>query len=93
MSINNMVIIKLKRVGKKKQPFYHIIAIEKSFYINGKYIDKIGYYDPIKNNKTIELEKVNNFLLNGAVLSKRVKSLLKKYKHDISFNKQQTQSA
>jgi len=88
-----MVIIKLKRIGKKKQPFYHIIAIEKSFYIKGKYIDKLGYFDPIKKNTLIEFDKVNSFLSHGAVLSKRIKSLIKQYKNDISHNKQQATNA
>ena len=83
-----MVIIKLKRIGKKKQPFYHIIAIEKSSYIKGKYIDKLGYFDPIKNDNTfIKINKINDFLSHGAVLSKRVENIVKQYKYDISHNK------
>lgn len=83
-----MVIIKLKRIGKKKQAFYNIIAIEKSSYIKGRYINKLGYFNPIKKEKNIfiEIDKIEKFVLNGAVLSKRVKSLVKKYKNDISSN-------
>ena len=84
-----MVSIKLTRVGKKQQPFYNIIAIEKLSYIKGRYIDKLGYFDPIKKDKNIfiEINKINKFLSNGAVLSKRVKSLIKKYKNNISIDK------
>ena len=76
-----MVTIKLKRIGKKKYPFYNVIAIEQSSYIKGRYIDKLGYFDPIKNNNTfLEIDKIKKWIDKGAVLSKRMQSLIKKYK-------------
>lgn len=78
-----MVTIKLKRIGRKKKPFYNIIAIEKLSYIKGKYIEKLGYFDPIKKDSitNIDLEKVNYWLSKGAEISNRVKSLIKNYKN------------
>lgn len=77
-----MVTIKLKRIGRKKHPFYHIIAIEKLSYIKGKYIEKLGYFDPIKKDlmTKINIEKINFWLKNGATISQRVKNLIKNYK-------------
>lgn len=77
-----MVTIKLKRLGRKKQPFYHIIAIEKLSYIKGKCIEKLGYFDPIKKDSmtTINIEKINQWINKGAVVSQRVKNLIKAYK-------------
>lgn len=73
-----MVIIKLKRIGRKNLPFYSIIAINKSSYIKGKYIYKLGYLDPRKKeNFSIDLLKINFFIKNGAKLSKRVNNLIK----------------
>jgi len=81
-----MVIIKLKRIGRKKKPFYHIIAIEKLSYINGKYIEKLGYFDPIKkyDMTNINIKRINYWVSKGADISERVKNIIKKYnKNDI----------
>jgi small subunit ribosomal protein S16 len=76
-----MVTIKLKRIGRRKQPFYHIIAIEKLAYIKGKYIEKLGYYNPVKEDieTKINIEKINNWIQKGAVISQKVKSIMKKF--------------
>ncbi len=82
-----MVTIKLKRMGRKKKPFYHIIAIEKLSYIKGNYIEKLGYFDPIKKDlfTKINIEKINNWIKKGATISHRVKNIIKTYhkKNDI----------
>ncbi len=74
-----MVTIKLKRIGRKKKPFYNIIVIEKLKYIKGKYIEKLGYFDPInkKNNSKINVERINYWISKGAETSARVKTLIK----------------
>ncbi|HIH2763365.1 MAG TPA: 30S ribosomal protein S16 [Candidatus Azoamicus sp.] len=43
-----MLSIRMKRIGKKNMPFYNIIVSEKLKSIKGKYLDKLGYFDPIK---------------------------------------------
>lgn len=77
-----MVTIKLKRLGRKKKPFYHIIAIEKLAYIKGKYIEKLGYFDPIKESimTKINIDRINYWVSKGANISQRVQTLIKKYK-------------
>ena len=72
-----MLSIKLKRIGKKKKPFYNIIISEKLAYIKGKYIEKLGYFDPIKKDKKFKHDRINYWLSKGAVISKRIKALLK----------------
>ena len=64
------IILTMSTLGKK--PFYNIIAIDKASYIKGKYIDKIGYVEPIKKNDNIQIEigKINKFLSCGATISK-----------------------
>lgn len=74
-----MISIKLKRIGKKKRPFYHLIVTEKSSYINGKYIEKLGYFDPIDNNTNINIDRINYWKGKGAEISKRIQSLIKTY--------------
>ncbi|CAB3976234.1 30S ribosomal protein S16 [Candidatus Azoamicus ciliaticola] len=79
-----MVTIKLKRIGRKKKPFYNIIAIEKLKYIKGKYIEKLGYFNPIKKSllTKINIERINYWSSKGAEISKRVQTLIKKYKNN-----------
>jgi small subunit ribosomal protein S16 len=79
-----MVTIKLKRIGRKKKPFYNIIAIEKLKYIKGKYIEKLGYFDPIKKSllTKINIERINYWCSKGAEISHRVQTLIKKYKNN-----------
>lgn len=80
-----MVTIKLKRIGRKKKPFYNIIAIERLKYIKGKYIEKLGYFDPInkKNNSKIKIDRIYYWISKGAEVSDRVKTLIKNQQNDI----------
>lgn len=75
-----MVTIKLKRIGRKNLPFYNIIAINKRSYIKGKYISKLGYFDPIKKEANINFLEINSLIKKGALLSKKIIFLMKKYK-------------
>lgn len=77
-----MIIIRLKRVGKKKNPQYSIVLIAKNRAQNGKHIEKLGYFDVKKNNKKINFKRIQHWLNVGAQLSKRVNILLKNYKSE-----------
>lgn len=74
------VKLRLTRRGKKKQPFYRIVAIDSRAKRDGKYIDKIGHYNPLTNpaDVVIDEEKVFYWLKNGATPSDTVKNLLSK---------------
>ncbi|WP_343188966.1 30S ribosomal protein S16 [Buchnera aphidicola (Chaitoregma tattakana)] len=76
-----MVKIRLSRKGSKKRPFYQILVSDVRSPQNGKFIEKVGYYDPIKKNATknffISIERVNFWVSKGAILSKRVKNIMK----------------
>jgi len=73
-----MLSIRMKRIGKKNVPFYNIIVSEKLKSIKGKYLDKLGYFDPIKkNNVKINIEKINYWVSKGASITKRVKYIIK----------------
>ncbi len=75
-----MVKIRLKRVGAKKAPFYHIVVADSRSPRDGKIIEKIGSYDPMTNPATVVLdnEKVEKWLKNGAQPTDTVKALIKK---------------
>jgi len=74
------VKLRLTRMGKKKQPFYRIIAIDSRARRDGKYVEKIGHYNPLTNPAEIVVdeEKTFRWLKNGAIPTDTVKSLLSK---------------
>jgi len=74
-----MITIRLKRIGRKKRPFFHIVVAQTLSSVNSKYIDKLGYFDPISKEKIlkINMDKIKTWVKNGAKISKRVQSLIK----------------
>jgi small subunit ribosomal protein S16 len=71
------VKLRLARMGKKKQPYYRIVAADSRTRRDGKYIEKIGHYNPLMNpaEVMIDEEKAFYWLKNGAVPTETVKSL------------------
>ncbi len=76
------VRIRLARMGSKKKPFYRLVAADSEAPRGGKFIEILGYYDPMKDPAVIKVHesKVNYWLGNGALLSESARSLLKKQK-------------
>lgn len=74
------VKIRLKRMGAKKAPFYRLVVADSRSPRDGKFIEEIGYYNPITEPAEIKIdaEKAKKWLNNGAQPSDTVKSLLKK---------------
>ena len=74
--------IRLARGGLKKEPCYKIVVADSQAKRDGRFIEKIGYYEPTKNPKVfkIDLEKVNYWITKGAKPTDTVKSLIKKSK-------------
>lgn len=75
-----MVKIRLKRVGAKKAPFYHIVVADSRSPRDGKIIEKIGTYNPMVEPSEIKLdkEKVEKWIMNGAKPTDTVKALIEK---------------
>jgi len=66
-------------MGKKKQPFYRIVVMEETKPRESKYVEQIGWYNPIKENAvSLEETKVFKWLDNGAQPTGTVKALLSK---------------
>ncbi|UCF30347.1 MAG: 30S ribosomal protein S16 [bacterium] len=74
------VSIRLKRMGKKKQPFYRVVVADSRSPRDGRFIDIIGTYDPKKDPAEIVIkeEKALEWLRTGAKPSDTVRSLLSK---------------
>lgn len=74
------VKIRLKRIGTKKTPFYRVVVADSRYPRNGRFIDEIGHYDPLKTPVyiNIDLEKAKKWIANGAQPTETVRALLKK---------------
>ena len=74
------VKLRLRRMGKKKAPFYRIVAIDSRSSRDGKYIEKVGHYDPTQypEELVISEEKAIDWLKKGATPSETLKNLLSK---------------
>lgn len=72
--------IRLRRMGAKKNPFYRIVVADKRSPRDGRFIEEIGYYNPLKEPAVIEVnkEKAEEWLKKGAQPSETVKSLFNK---------------
>ena len=75
-----MVKIRLKRMGAHKTPFYRVVVADSRTPRDGKFIEEIGYYNPLVEPPTIKIddEKAKKWLENGAQPTETVKSLFKK---------------
>ena len=74
------VKIRLKRIGAKKTPFYRVVVADERSPRDGKFIEEIGYYNPLTNPADIKIdaEKATKWLNNGAQPTETVRTLLKK---------------
>lgn len=73
------VKIRLKRVGAKKKPIYHLVAADARMPRDGRFIEELGYYDPRKEPSEIRIdkEKAIKWLARGAQPSQTAEKLLK----------------
>ena len=74
------VKIRLKRIGAKKAPIYRVVVADERAPRDGKFIEEIGYYNPLTDPVEIKInaEKASKWLSNGAQPTETVRSLLKK---------------
>ncbi len=75
-----MVKIRLRRMGAKKAPFYRIVVADSRYPRDGRFIEELGYYDPMKEPAEVKVdaEKTKQWIANGAQPTDTVKALLKK---------------
>ena len=74
------VKIRLRRMGAKKAPFYRIVVADSRYPRNGRFIDEIGYYDPMKEPAVLNVDndKAAKWIKNGAQPTDTVRDLLKR---------------
>lgn len=78
-----MVVVRLSVDGSKKKPFYHMVAADKRCPRNGRYLEEIGYFNPLAKGKAVRLylkrDRITYWQSVGAQLSTRVASLVKEW--------------
>jgi small subunit ribosomal protein S16 len=74
-----LVRIRLRRMGKKKQPSYRIVVADSRMPRDGRYIESLGHYEPMTEPSTIKIDKERAlyWLKNGAQPSRQVQNLMK----------------
>lgn len=76
-----MVTIRLARGGAKKRPFYHVVVTDSRNRRDGRYIERIGYFNPIATGQEVKLEldteRAQHWISKGAKPSERVAKLIK----------------
>jgi small subunit ribosomal protein S16 len=76
-----MVTIRLARHGAKKSPFYHITVADRSSSRDGRFVERVGFYNPVAKGQAevlrLDLERVDYWMGVGAQPSERVAKLIK----------------
>ena len=74
-----MVKIRLKRMGANKKPFYRVVVADSRSPRDGRFIEELGYFDPLKDPQEVKIdaEKAQKWLADGAQPRDRVKALFK----------------
>lgn len=85
-----MVSIRLSRAGAKKRPFYHLVVTDSRNRRDGRYIERVGFFNPVgkeqEENLRIDLERVDYWIGQGAQPSDRVAALLKSHRKAAAAN-------
>ena len=75
-----MVKIRLRRMGAKKAPFYRIVVADSRYPRDGRFIEELGTYNPLKEPSEIKVdaERAKKWIADGAQPTETVRNLLKK---------------
>jgi small subunit ribosomal protein S16 len=80
---NPMVVIRLARGGANKRPFYHVVVADSRRHVQGKFLERLGFYDPKapagRETLRVNLERVKHWQGKGAQLSLTAKRLVKQF--------------
>ena len=73
-----MLRIRLRRVGKKKQPSYRVVMADARSPRDGRFVDKVGFYNPLTDPPTVNIDqdKLQSWIKKGAVPTESVQRLL-----------------
>lgn len=76
-----MVVVRLSREGAKKAPFYHVVVADSRFKRDGRFLERLGFFNPVARGKAeklrIDTERLDHWVSKGAQVSDRVAFLVK----------------
>ncbi len=79
-----MVVIRLARGGTVKRPFYHVVVTDSRSPRNGRYIERVGFFNPIatggEERLRFDMPRIDHWVAQGAQASERVADLLKQHR-------------
>ena len=83
-----MVTIRLSRGGSKKRPFYHVHVADSRVSRDGRFIERLGFYNPIargaEEGARIDLERIDFWVRQGAQMSDRVTKIVKDHRKAVA---------
>lgn len=87
-----MVTIRLSRHGSKKNPFYHITVADRSVQRDGRFVERVGFFNPVAKGQAetlrVDLDRVDYWLSVGAQPSEIVKKLIKQARRNAGASRQ-----
>ena len=79
-----MVVIRLARGGSKHRPFFHVVVADSHNRRDGRFIERVGFYNPVANEKQervrLQADRLNHWIAQGAQVSDAVANLIKEQK-------------
>lgn len=79
-----MVSIRLSRGGAKKRPFYHIVVTDQRNRRDGRYIERVGFFNPVargaEEKLRVDIDRIEHWIGQGAKPSDRVSTLIKDFR-------------
>ena len=79
-----MVVIRLARGGSKHRPFFHVVVADSHNRRDGRFIERVGFYNPVANEKQervlLQADRLNHWIAQGAQVSDAVAKLIKEQK-------------
>lgn len=80
-----MIVIRLARGGKKSKPFYRVVVADQRFPRDGRFIERLGYYNPVFNKAgdqviEIDLARIDHWIKQGAQPTPRVTQIIKRHR-------------
>lgn len=79
-----MVVIRLARGGSKHRPFFHVVVTDSRNRRDGRFIERVGFYNPVANDKQerirLNADRLNHWVCQGAQVSEAVGKLIKEQK-------------
>lgn len=73
-----MLKLRLKRMGRKKQPTYRLVVMENTSRRNGRPVEQVGYYNPLTKESSFDVDKIRKWLSSGVKPTQTVQDLLRK---------------